>query len=350
MGTLQKDVDLSQTPVGDYFMEASYVLQAQETKTDMTDLKLAYTYSCPSMIADCETFKKKDGKYVVDDTSNKKIVEDEYACGKGDKAAKKHCCSLTPSDPAPKGSIKVCMDHTAGSSPFGKYEWKDNDKSMNFKYICPSLVQDCPNGDECSAKGKAKHCCNLQSVSPDIKGENFMCMEKPDGITGKWSLKEKDGDDKIDYDFKCPASVLQNCTNDAEKECEFKSPYCCKVKGDDYKWKKSATGQSDFTMCMDTPQKGIKKGESPKLKGDWNEPTGSAKFSYDCPDTPFDPAASSFDDFFDYAINFKFGNNEKLSKPGLNYKQCEKNSDCPKEINNNTVCCVKSTMMLGDWN
>jgi hypothetical protein len=100
---------------------------------------------------------------------------------------------------------------------------------------------------------------------------------------------------------------------------------------------------------MDTPMLGVKKGQDRKLKGEWKDPNGDSKFKYDCPKTPFDSAASNFDDFFDYAIDFKDGNNPKLTKGGLNYNQCETNADCPKEINNNTVCCVKTTMMLGDW-
>lgn len=158
------------------------------------------------------------------------------------------------------------MKHAAGTSPFGEYEWKKDANTMGFNYVCPSLVQDCPNGNECT---KAKsHCCNLESISPGIKGENFMCMDDPGMITGQWTIKKKDDDKtKIDFNFKCPANVLQNCTNDAEKECTYKSPYCCAVKGTDYKWKKGVDGNSDFKMCMDSPMRGVKKGETRILKG-----------------------------------------------------------------------------------
>ena len=110
----------------------------------------------------------------------------------------------------------------------------------------------------------------MEALSPNIKGENFMCMTKPASITGKWTLNKKDDDKtKIDFNFKCPANVLQNCTSDPEKECDYKSPYCCAVSGTDYKWKKSADGISNFKMCMHTPLKGVKKGEARKLKGEW---------------------------------------------------------------------------------
>lgn len=53
---------------------------------------LTYEYACPSMLGDCEVFKKKDGKYVLD--NNFKTFEDDYACGKDSLTAKKHCCSM----------------------------------------------------------------------------------------------------------------------------------------------------------------------------------------------------------------------------------------------------------------
>lgn len=72
-------------------------------------------------------------------------------------------------------------------------------------------------------------------------------------------------------------------------------------------------------MCMDTPRKSAKLA----LTGKWDDPTGAAKFDYDCPDQKiFDIATSSFDEFFDYAINFSQGNNKKLTKAGLKYDQC----------------------------
>jgi hypothetical protein len=126
------------------------------------------------------------------------------------------------------------MNHAADTSPFGVYQWTDNDKTINFNYVCPSLVQDCPNGNECKAE-KGQHCCNMESINPNIKGENFMCMTKPASITGQWSLKKKDDDKtKIDFNFKCPANVLSNCTSDPEKECQYNAPYCCAVTGTDY--------------------------------------------------------------------------------------------------------------------
>lgn len=85
------------------------------------------------------------------------------------------------------------------------------------------------------------------------------------------------------------------------------------------------------------------------MKDKWTDPTGAATFSYDCPETTFDPAASAFDDFFDYAIDFKHGKNKKLTKAGLKYDQCQKNADCPAVIKNMTTCCVASVMSLGDW-
>ena len=89
-------------------------------------------------------------------------------------------------------------------------------------------------------------------------------MTNPTSITGKYSITNtKDTakvKEKIDYNFKCPANVLKNCTSDAEKDCTYKAPYCCRVQGTDYKWRKSASGTSDFNMCMFEPKKGLKKG------------------------------------------------------------------------------------------
>lgn len=55
----QANKDLQATPVGDYFMKATYTLQAKQyTTDDSSDFKLAYSYKCPSMLADCEAFEK----------------------------------------------------------------------------------------------------------------------------------------------------------------------------------------------------------------------------------------------------------------------------------------------------
>lgn len=144
-----------------------------------------------------------------------------------------------------------------------------------------------------------------------------MCMSSLGNLTGKWTMNQKDGNNKIEYKFKCPAAVLQNCTgstqDDIERDCNYKQPYCCRLKNIDYKWKDGASS-SDIQMCMDTPRKGAK-----KMKDKWEDPTGAAVFDYDCPETTFDLAASSFDEFFDYAVDFKLGNNKKLTKAGLNY-------------------------------
>lgn len=85
------------------------------------------------------------------------------------------------------------------------------------------------------------------------------------------------------------------------------------------------------------------------MKDKWTDPTGAAIFDYECQATPFNEAASAFDDFFDYAVDFKHGNNKKLTKAGLPYDQCQKSADCPKSIKNSTTCCVKTVLSLGDW-
>lgn len=39
--------------------------------------------------------------------------------------------------------MKMCMNHADGSSPFGKWEFKDGAKAIKYEYICPSLVSNC---------------------------------------------------------------------------------------------------------------------------------------------------------------------------------------------------------------
>lgn len=100
-------------------------------------------------------------------------------------------------------------------------------------------------------------------------------------------------------------------------------------------------------MCMNTPIFVDKNNEA--LTGNWDDPTQAATFSYTCPKTPFTVQASAFDEFFDYAINYKDGNNPLLKKAGLPYDQCKAKADCPEEINGNPACCVDSTLTDGDY-
>lgn len=52
----------------------------------------------------------------------------------------------------------------------------------------------------------------------------MMCMASLGNLTGQWTLNQKkdEGNNKIDYKFRCPAAVLQNCTGDPEKDCNYK--------------------------------------------------------------------------------------------------------------------------------
>ena len=92
-------------------------------------------------------------------------------------------------------------------------------------------------------------------------------------------------------------------------------------------------------MCMRTPH------DTGKLQGQWQDPSGVVDFDYDCPETTFDPAASAFDEFFDYAI--KFDPKGQLKKVGLKYDQCIQSSDCPETINENPACCVETVLKEG---
>lgn len=139
------------------------------------------------------------------------------------------------------------MQHDAGTSPFGKFEHKDGDKAIKFDYICPSLVANCTTDDKCSSTSKQPHCCQMEAKNPGIKGKTNMCMASTGNITGKLTMKqnEKEGKNKIEFTYRCPAEVLQNCTGDPERDCNYRQPYCCKLKNKDYKWKEGA-GTSDF--------------------------------------------------------------------------------------------------------
>lgn len=143
-----------------------------------------------------------------------------------------------------------------------------------------------------------------------------MCMIDPKAITGLWTLKGNTALQKVDFNFKCPTNAIQNCTGDFEKECDFRQPYCCKLtQTNAYTWKKGGPTSSNFQMCMDAPRKVKVK----SLKGVWTDPTKAAEFTYECQETTFDEAASAFDEFFDYAVDFKVGKSSKLKKAGLPY-------------------------------
>lgn len=198
-------------------------------------------------------------------------------------------------------------------------------------------------GDTCDANSDTPFCCNLEATNPGIKGETKRCIANPGALTGQWTYNEEGVSSKIDFNYKCPAMVLQNCTGDTERDCNYKQPYCCSLTNTDYLWKVGA-GPSSIQMCMDTPRKGAK-----KLIDKWEDPTKAAVFDYNCPETTFDSAASAYDEFFDYAIDFKHGNNDKLTKAGLKYSQCQKNADCPQTIKDSKSCCVETVMSQGDW-
>ena len=81
--------------------------------------------------------------------------------------------------------MKKCMAFKEGDSPFGTLNYpKDGTSEFEFSYKCPSFVQNCTSDDKC---GDTKdHCCNLNSVDPNIKGDIRMCMANPGNITGFW--------------------------------------------------------------------------------------------------------------------------------------------------------------------
>lgn len=179
--------DLSKNPIGDYEKMVEYKKLADGSKVQTPSGDLTYGYTCPSMLGDCEVFKKDSGNYVLKD--NKKVIEDDYACGKGDLSAKTHCCSLISTTPKMDGRLKMCMEHAPGTSPFGDWEFKDGANSIKYQYMCPSLAANCSAGDTCDSKSAQPHCCNLQATNPGIKGDVKMCMSSLGNITGKWTYK-----------------------------------------------------------------------------------------------------------------------------------------------------------------
>lgn len=170
-----------------------------------------------------------------------------------------------------------------------------------------------------------------------------MCMSSLGAVTGFWNYTEADKEGKIiNYNYKCPVKALENCTSDdAAKDCQYKSPFCCTIKTAEYTAMPDKVGE-EVKMCMNTPRQGDK-----LMEGLWNDPTNAASFTYKCKDTPFDEPTSAFDEFFDYAIDYTQGNNvNKLTKAGLPFNQCEQNTDCPDQIVGNKACCVDSTCLL----
>lgn len=83
-------------------------------------------------------------------------------------------------------------------------------------------------------------------------------------------------------------------------------------------------------MCMDEPR------NENIFAGEWTDPTEAATFAYDCPlTTDFGLAASAFDEYFDYAIDYTHNaENTLLTKAGLNFDQCVEDTDCPLDIKN----------------
>lgn len=246
-------------------------------------------------------------------------MQEGYAC----QNPKSHCCSMIPTDPKIEGSMKMCMQKE-GVSPFGQWSW-ETDK-MNFKYTCPTFLDNCTTDSTCAGSPGQTHCWTLRAQNPAIDTDIKMCMSSLGAVTGSWNHTEDDG--KINYKYKCPVAVLNNCTTDAETDCEYRSPYCCKMTTTEYATMPVEVNQK-FKMCMNSP----KFSETEVLKDSWDDPTNAASFDYDCDPTPFNVPTSAFDEFFDYAINYKEGNNvKKLTKAGLPYDQCGAKKDFPEKI------------------